>query len=68
MNYARKLARYVEENVKVNSDGEPVPARLFTSTMRRTIETGQFIKHETISVKDDYDSSIEHEWEQMRPR
>jgi broad specificity phosphatase PhoE len=68
MNYARKLGEFVENRVKKDEYGNTVPARLFTSTMRRTIETAQFIKTETITVKDDCDSSIEHEWDQMRPR
>eukprot|EP00603_Paraphysomonas_imperforata_P009901 CAMPEP_0114476990 /NCGR_PEP_ID=MMETSP0104-20121206/15084_1 /TAXON_ID=37642 ORGANISM="Paraphysomonas imperforata, Strain PA2" /NCGR_SAMPLE_ID=MMETSP0104 /ASSEMBLY_ACC=CAM_ASM_000202 /LENGTH=544 /DNA_ID=CAMNT_0001651827 /DNA_START=14 /DNA_END=1648 /DNA_ORIENTATION=+ len=68
MNYAKKLAAYVESHVKKDKDGNAVPARLFTSTMRRTIETAQFIKRETITVTDDCDASIEHEWDQMRPR
>lgn len=45
-----------------------MPARLFTSTMRRTIETAQFITSETLQVRDTADPSLQYEWEQMRPR
>jgi broad specificity phosphatase PhoE len=68
VSYARKLGQFVEDHVKRDEEGNTVPARLFTSTMRRTIETAQFIKTETVTVTDDCDSSIEHQWEQMRPR
>lgn len=62
MNYARKLADFVEKKVKKDESGRVVPARLFTSTMRRTIETAQFIRTETVSVKDEWDDSVEYEW------
>lgn len=47
---------------------EVVPARLWTSTMRRTMETAQFIPTPTISVADDNDPFNVIEWQQMRPR
>lgn len=68
VSYAKKLASFVEEHVKKDAEGRAVPARLFTSTLRRTIETAQFIKNETIMVPDECDASLEVEWEQMRPR
>jgi hypothetical protein len=46
--------------------GEVVPARLWTSTMRRTIETAQFIKHDTILAEGE--DGEEQAWVQMRPR
>jgi hypothetical protein len=33
-----------------NAEGKAVPARLWTSTMRRTIETAQFISTPKITV------------------
>ena len=77
VNYARKLAEFVEENITANrsvdkekskgdeaeknmgdvlasSDNEileSVPARLWTSTMRRTRETCQFIAQNKILMK-----------------
>jgi hypothetical protein len=37
--YARRLASYVEHELKRNQAGEPVPARLWTSTMKRTVQS-----------------------------
>lgn len=57
LNYARKLADFVEENIKKKPAGEgsdsseEVPARLWTSTMRRTKETCQFITETKILLK-----------------
>ena len=57
VNYAKNLAEFVEENIKMkpkeDSDkmGYEVPARLWTSTMRRTKETCQFITQTKIFVK-----------------
>lgn len=44
------------------------PARLWTSTMRRTKETAQFIRRHTMNIPDKYDPTLVHEWVQMRPR
>jgi broad specificity phosphatase PhoE len=69
VNYARRLGEFVKEHVQKDEEGNTVPARLFTSTMRRTIETAQFIEAgQFITVRDDCDATLEHEWEQMRPR
>lgn len=68
VNYAKKLAKFVDEELKRDKDGNVVPARLWSSTMRRTVETTQFITNETIIVKDEHDDSLEHEWVQMRLR
>ena len=45
-----------------------IPVRLWTSTMRRTIETAEFIEHNTITVPERENPSIVHEWVQLRMR
>jgi len=64
--YAKKLAEFVEEKITHEDTGKPVPARLWTSSLRRTKETAQFIKSEKIIVTDE--SGVNYEWQQMRPR
>lgn len=52
-------------------DSDPdkvVPVRLWTSTMKRTIETAQFIEGDTITVPDRDDPSVLHEWANLRMR
>jgi broad specificity phosphatase PhoE len=67
--YAEKLAHFVEEAVTKDANGKETPARLWTSTMRRTKETTQFIKPRKIVVQPDpSDPSQDYEWVQMRPR
>jgi broad specificity phosphatase PhoE len=67
--YAEKLAQFVEDVVTKDANGKEMPARLWTSTMRRTKETTQFIKQKTILVQPDPDDrSQDYEWVQMRPR
>lgn len=66
--YARALADFVEENIVKDEHGNDVPARLWTSTLKRTKETAQFIKQTKIVVKDKIDPTQEVEWVQMRPR
>jgi len=51
LNYARKLADFVGREIVVDNEGREVPARLWTSTMRRTKETAQFIRQSKIMVK-----------------
>mmetsp|Transcript_16932 Transcript_16932/g.12109 ORF Transcript_16932/g.12109 Transcript_16932/m.12109 type:complete len:511 (-) Transcript_16932:79-1611(-) len=68
LRYAQKLAEFVERNIVKDKDGNDVPARLWTSTMRRTKETAQFIKQSTIRIRSETDPSLEIEWVQMRPR
>jgi hypothetical protein len=48
--YAHKLAEFVEQKVTRDPEGRVLPARLWTSTMRRTIETAQFISNPKISI------------------
>ena len=66
--YAHKLAEFVEEKVVQNELGESQPGRLWTSTMRRTRETAQFIKQPRLMIPDQDNPTLEHEWIQMRPR
>lgn len=75
--YAQKLAAYAEKHICVDPEtGKPVPARLWTSGMRRTIETGQYIRSEKLAIGggeyqpwsgDDVDGRVQ-EWVQMRPK
>jgi len=42
--YAKKLGKFCDEQVARNAEtGEDVPTRLWTSTLRRTIETSDYI-------------------------
>lgn len=68
VNYARKLAEFVDQRIVHDKDGNDVPARLWTSTMRRTKETTQFIPQNKITLRSETDPSVESEWVQMRPR
>jgi broad specificity phosphatase PhoE len=68
INYAKKLAEFVEKKIVLNDNGNEIPARLWTSTMRRTKETSQFIKQTKLIIKTKDDPSLEYEWVQMRPR
>ena len=43
----------------------PIPCRLWTSTLRRTKETAQFIEHNTIQYT--WDNGDTAEWVQFRP-
>ncbi|KAL7538494.1 hypothetical protein ACHAXR_008598 [Thalassiosira sp. AJA248-18] len=74
--YARRLADFAHNHVgmEVEKDEEtgeekrtPRPARLWTSTLRRTKETAQHIKHEKISACK-WDNGDEVEWIQFQGR
>lgn len=74
--YARRLADFAHNHVgmEVETDEEtgeekrtPRPARLWTSTLRRTKETAQHIKHEKISACK-WDNGDEVEWIQFQGR
>lgn len=76
LEYARRLAdfAYNEVGMEVEKDEEtgeekrvPRPARLWTSTLRRTKETAQFIKHKKISTHK-WDNGDEVEWIQFQGR
>ena len=70
--YARKLAQYVSESVVHDKEGGEVPARLWTSTMKRTCQTAQYIDHgvkefgEYWGKDDDMNEGRRHDWIQMR--
>ena len=66
--YAHKLAEFVETTIVKDRQGNDVPGRLWTSTLRRTRETAQFIKQNKILISDRDDPTIKVEWVQMRPR
>jgi broad specificity phosphatase PhoE len=68
LNYAHKLAEFTDNFICKNPDGTEKAARLWTSTMRRTKETAQFILSKPFRRIDQDDPSLEHEWVQMRPR
>lgn len=76
LEYARRLADFAHdvvgmETVKDESTGEEKrvhrPARLWTSTLRRTKETAQFIKKEAVTTHK-WDNGDELEWVQFQPR
>ena len=72
--YARRLAQFAKDNIAhhkvVDENGEEKiverPTRLWTSTLRRTKETAQFIEHNSIEVL--YDNGDSVDWVQFRPR
>jgi broad specificity phosphatase PhoE len=72
--YARRLAEFAKEHIGSEEVEDPEtremktnprPARLWTSTLRRTKETAQFIAHTAINHK--WDNGDEGEWLQFRP-
>ncbi|KAL9191025.1 hypothetical protein ACHAXT_000731 [Thalassiosira profunda] len=74
--YARRLADFAHNviGMEVKKDEEtgeetrtPCPARLWTSTLRRTKETAAFIKHDKISTFK-WDNGDEVEWIQFQGR
>lgn len=58
--YSLALASWVRTNVMVDSEGRPQPARLWTSSLRRTIQTARHITHDKITLPNG------NEWVQMR--
>ncbi len=60
--YATELAGWVERQVVVGEDGAPVPCRLWTSSLQRTIQTAQHIAHPTVTTP------AGEQWVQMRPK
>lgn len=48
---------------------QPVPVRLWTSTLKRTIDTAQFIRQDQVISREDRDDpSVRHEWANLRMR
>lgn len=71
--YARRLAQFAKEQIAchdigdaADDDGKPKerPCRLWTSTLRRTRETAQFIEHNTFEHT--WDNGESGEWVQFR--
>jgi len=60
--YARALAEWVESEIKLDADGKPRPARLWTSSLQRTILTARHIRHDQIMLPNGL------EWVQCRPK
>jgi len=68
--FARQLADFAETKIMRNADGQPVAARLWTSSLKRTIDTAQFIPHPVIKVaweNDDVQGELQ-DWIQMRQK
>jgi broad specificity phosphatase PhoE len=72
--YARRLALFAKEYIAQNGREDPEPGgevnvprpcRLWTSTLRRTKETAQYIEHNTINHT--YDNGDVIAWMQFRP-
>mmetsp|Transcript_7785 Transcript_7785/g.24501 ORF Transcript_7785/g.24501 Transcript_7785/m.24501 type:complete len:512 (-) Transcript_7785:157-1692(-) len=67
--YSKALGAFCETEVcRDPATGEERPARLWTSTLRRTRETAQYIKHHSIEINyagDDVGRA--QEWVQLRP-
>lgn len=74
LEYARRLALFCKEYISVKNDtdeetGEETktlrPCRLWTSTLRRTKETAQFIDHKKVNFT--FDNGDNLDWVQFRP-
>lgn len=71
--YARRLGKFAKEVIAtkttIDEEGneikEPFPTRLWTSTLRRTKETGQYIEQE--EIEHTWDNGDRHNWVQFRP-
>jgi len=61
--YARRLAQFAKEQI-CTKDGSERPCRLWTSTLRRTKETSQFIDHS--KFEHTWDNGEKQEWIQLR--
>lgn len=72
--YSRRLSQFAKEHITVQTVTDPTtgeekkvsrPARLWTSTLRRTKETAQSIEHE--KIQHTWDNGDVGEWVQFRP-
>lgn len=72
--YARRLGKFAREHICMSTEVDPItgeekevekPARLWTSTMKRTKETVQFVEHPKITHT--WDNGDKLEWVQLRP-
>mmetsp|Transcript_42497 Transcript_42497/g.112008 ORF Transcript_42497/g.112008 Transcript_42497/m.112008 type:complete len:1070 (+) Transcript_42497:65-3274(+) len=64
--YAVKLKDFATSKICRDQSGRPIPARLWTSTLRRTQQTARHIPCTTVTTR--RDDGQELEWVQMRPR
>jgi len=62
--YARRLAQFAKEQISTDEEGNERPCRLWTSTMRRTKETSQFITHP--KMEHIWDNGERGDWIQFR--
>lgn len=60
--YASALAEWVDKEVKQDSEGKARPARLWTSSLKRTRLTARHIRHDSVCLPNGT------EWVQMRPK
>jgi Histidine phosphatase superfamily (branch 1)/6-phosphofructo-2-kinase len=74
LEYARRLAQFAQTEIGSGVFADEVtgevsrvsrPARLWTSTLRRTQETAQFIPHDTLHHT--WDNGDQGDWVQFRP-
>lgn len=66
LEYARRLAVFARDVVARDENGEEQPCRLWTSTLKRTKETAQFIEHNQITSG--YDNGDKVDWIQFTPK
>lgn len=66
--YGMKLAEFAKNVICRDEQGNEIPGRLWTSTMRRTKETASYIEQNVLEIPDDTDPSRVYEWVQMKPR
>mmetsp|Transcript_106382 Transcript_106382/g.308307 ORF Transcript_106382/g.308307 Transcript_106382/m.308307 type:complete len:433 (+) Transcript_106382:421-1719(+) len=66
--YAQRLAEFTEQVITRNETGEEIPARLWTSTMKRTCQTAQYIDHpiRDFAWTNDDLGGRQQKWVQMR--
>jgi broad specificity phosphatase PhoE len=62
--YASALGEWSVKNVMHDEEGQPVPARLWTSSLLRTRRTARHIPHPNVA----YSPGEEPTWVQMRPK
>jgi len=60
--YATALADWVDKEVKIDATGKPRPARLWTSSLKRTRLTARHIRHDSLTLPSGT------QWVQMRPK
>eukprot|EP00966_Prymnesium_polylepis_P129337 2991299-Prymnesium_polylepis.2 len=61
--YARRLGEWVGQHIQHDADGRSVKARLWTSSLQRTILTAQHVPHPDLTEEE-----VGEPWMQMIPR